>query len=104
MLSVNNLTKRFGGLVAVSSVDLEVKEKEIVSLIGPNGAGKTTLFAMVAGFLKADEGEINFEKASVVGLKPYQICQLGQLRNLKYKKFFVEEFFVKFLPMAIQDL
>ena len=61
LLSVNNLTKRFGGLVAVSSVDLEVKEKEIVSLIGPNGAGKTTLFAMVAGFLKADEGEINFE-------------------------------------------
>ena len=48
MLSVNNLTKRFGGLVAVSSVDLEVKEKEIVSLIGPNGAVKTTLFAMVA--------------------------------------------------------
>ena len=65
MLRVNNLTKKFGGLVAVSSVDLEVNEKEIVSLIGPNGAGKTTLFAMVAGFLKADEGEINFENASI---------------------------------------
>ena len=83
LLSVNNLTKRFGGLVAVSSVDLEVKEKEIVSLIGPNGAGKTTLFAMVAGFLKADEGEINFEKASVVGLKPHQICQLGMVRTFQ---------------------
>ena len=47
MLKVNNVTKRFGGLVAVSSVDLEVNEQEIVSLIGPNGAGKTTLFGPI---------------------------------------------------------
>ena len=83
MLRVNNLTKKFGGLVAVSSVDLEVNEKEIVSLIGPNGAGKTTLFAMVAGFLKADEGEINFENASIVGMKPHQICQRGMVRTFQ---------------------
>ena len=56
LLSVNNLTKRFGGLVAVSSVDLEVKENEIVSLIGPNGAGKTTLFRMIMQQENADTG------------------------------------------------
>ena len=82
MLKVSNVTKRFGGLVAVSSVDLEVNEKEIVSLIGPNGAGKTTLFAMVAGFLKADEGKVDFENASVLGMRPHQICQLGMVRTL----------------------
>ena len=83
MLKVNNVTKRFGGLVAVSSVDLEVNEQEIVSLIGPNGAGKTTLFAMVAGFLKADEGRIDFKNASVLGMKPHQICQLGMVRTFQ---------------------
>ena len=50
MLEVKQLTKRFGGLIAVSAVDLSVIEGEIVSLIGPNGAGKTTLFASIAGF------------------------------------------------------
>ncbi|MBT4849164.1 MAG: ATP-binding cassette domain-containing protein, partial [Alphaproteobacteria bacterium] len=55
MLDVRGITKRFGGLVAVSSVDLSVSEGEIVSLIGPNGAGKTTLFAIIAGFLTPDE-------------------------------------------------
>ena len=58
MLDVRGITKRFGGLVAVSSVDLSVSEGEIVSLIGPNGAGKTTLFAIIAGFLTPDEGEV----------------------------------------------
>ena len=83
MLKVSNVTKRFGGLIAVSSVDLEVNEKEIVSLIGPNGAGKTTLFAMVAGFLKADEGRVDFENASVLGMRPHQICKLGMVRTFQ---------------------
>lgn len=83
MLKVSGLTKRFGGLTAVSSVDLEVSQGEIVSLIGPNGAGKTTLFAMVAGFLKSDEGDIKFQDLSIKGLKPHQICQLGMVRTFQ---------------------
>lgn len=83
MLKVSGLTKRFGGLTAVSSVDLEVSQGEIVSLIGPNGAGKTTLFAMVAGFLKSDEGDIKFQDQSIKGLKPHQICQLGMVRTFQ---------------------
>lgn len=83
MLKVSGVTKRFGGLVAVSAVDLEVSQGEIVSLIGPNGAGKTTLFAMVAGFLKLDEGSVSFEGQSIGGMKPHQICKLGMVRTFQ---------------------
>ena len=83
MLKVEGVTKRFGGLVAVSSVNLEVKRGEIVSLIGPNGAGKTTLFAMVAGFLKPDEGSVFFNNDSIGGMKPHQICSLGMVRTFQ---------------------
>ena len=83
MLNVSGVTKRFGGLTAVSSVDLNVQEGEIVSLIGPNGAGKTTLFAMVAGFLKCDEGQVTFDQVSINGMKPYQISKLGMVRTFQ---------------------
>ena len=83
MLNVSGVTKRFGGLTAVSSVDLNVQEGEIVSLIGPNGAGKTTLFAMVAGFLKCDEGQVTFDQVSINGMKPHQISKLGMVRTFQ---------------------
>ena len=83
MLDVRGITKRFGGLVAVSSVDLSVSEGEIVSLIGPNGAGKTTLFAIIAGFLTPDEGEVTLNSLSINGLKPHKICQLGMVRTFQ---------------------
>ena len=83
MLDVRGITKRFGGLVAVSSVDLSVSEGEIVSLIGPNGAGKTTLFAIIAGFLTPDEGEVTLNSSSINGLKPHKICQRGMVRTFQ---------------------
>ena len=83
MLNVSGVTKRFGGLTAVSSVDLNVQEGEIVSLIGPNGAGKTTLFAMIAGFLKCDEGQVTFDQVSINGMKPHQISKLGMVRTFQ---------------------
>lgn len=83
MLDVRGVTKRFGGLVAVSSVDLSVSRGEIVSLIGPNGAGKTTLFAIIAGFLKPDEGEITLNNNSIRGLKPHKICKMGMVRTFQ---------------------
>lgn len=83
MLDVKGVTKRFGGLTAVSSVDLNVQEGEIVSLIGPNGAGKTTLFAMVAGFLNCDEGTVTLNNTSVNGMKPHQISKLGMVRTFQ---------------------
>ena len=83
MLDVRGVTKRFGGLVAVSSVDLSVSRGEIVSLIGPNGAGKTTLFAIIAGFLKPDEGEITLNNNSISWLKPHKICKMGMVRTFQ---------------------
>ena len=83
MLDVRKATKRFGGLVAVSEVDLHVDQGEIVSLIGPNGAGKTTLFAMIAGFLNSDGGEVTLNGASIIGMKPHRICQMGMVRTFQ---------------------
>jgi branched-chain amino acid transport system ATP-binding protein len=83
VLRVQGVTKRFGGLTAVSSVDLEVNAGEIVSLIGPNGAGKTTLFAIVAGFLKLNDGDIYFNDTSIIDKKPHQICELGMVRTFQ---------------------
>ena len=83
MLEIKNLSKKFGGIHAVDNVSLEIEQGSITGLIGPNGAGKTTLFAMVAGFLKADEGRVDFENASVLGMRPHQICQLGMVRTFQ---------------------
>ena len=83
VLEVKQLTKRFGGLIAVSEVDLSVVEGEIVSLIGPNGAGKTTLFASIAGFLKPDGGDVQLNGRSILNLKPHKICQRGMVRTFQ---------------------
>ena len=83
MLDVQGLSKSFGGLAAVSNVDLHVDAGRIVSLIGPNGAGKTTLFAMVAGFLTPDAGSVRFQDRDIVGLKPHEICARGMVRTFQ---------------------
>jgi branched-chain amino acid transport system ATP-binding protein len=83
MLEVAGLSKNFGGVAAVSNVDLTVEEGRIISLIGPNGAGKTTLFAMVAGFLKPNGGTVTFAGQDITGLKPHRICELGMVRTFQ---------------------
>jgi branched-chain amino acid transport system ATP-binding protein len=65
ILTATKVTKRFGGLVAVNSVDFEIPEKSIVSIIGPNGAGKTTFFNCITGFNNADEGTITFDGTEI---------------------------------------
>ncbi|MGH6630630.1 MAG: ATP-binding cassette domain-containing protein, partial [Burkholderiales bacterium] len=69
ILTSRSLTKRFGGLVALNQLDLDVAEQSIHSVIGPNGAGKTTFFNCVTGFYKPEEGEIRFSEMSLVGLR-----------------------------------
>ena len=83
MLKVRDLTKRFGGLVAVSGASLDVAAGEIVSLIGPNGAGKTTLFELVSGFQRPDAGRIEFQGRSVLGRRPHQLAQIGLVRTFQ---------------------
>jgi len=81
ILSARGATKRFGGLLAVSDLDIEVREESIHSIIGPNGAGKTTFFNCVTGFYKPEEGEITYNDHSLVGLLPDQIVRLGITRT-----------------------
>jgi branched-chain amino acid transport system ATP-binding protein len=83
LLSVRKLTKRFGGLVAVNEISFDLHSGETLGIIGPNGAGKSTVFSLLTGFLPADGGEVSFGGASVLGLRPDQICQLGLARTFQ---------------------
>jgi branched-chain amino acid transport system ATP-binding protein len=77
MLAIDGLTKRFGGLVAVSAVSFAVSRGQVLSIVGPNGAGKTTLFNMIAGVFPPDSGSIAFANERIDGLAPDQICRRG---------------------------
>ena len=77
LLSVDNVSKRFRGLVAVARLSFEVPEGSIFAVIGPNGAGKTTLFNMIAGVYAADGGSITFAGQRIDGLTPDKICRRG---------------------------
>lgn len=83
MLKGQDLTKRFGGLVALSHFDFEVEEGSIVGLIGPNGSGKTTLFNLISGFERPEEGRIMFQGKEITKLKPFEIARLGIARTFQ---------------------
>lgn len=83
LLEVKNITKRFGGLVAVKDFSLDVDRGQIKALIGPNGAGKTTAFNCVAGYYRANEGKVIFDGKDITSLRPDQICKLGLSRTFQ---------------------
>jgi branched-chain amino acid transport system ATP-binding protein len=89
LLDVDGVTKRFGGLMAVSRFSLKVGAGEIVGLIGPNGAGKTTVFHLLSGFSVPTEGTIRFKGVSIVGAKPHAICRRGLVRTFQIVQPFV---------------
>ena len=86
ILQSKAVTKKFGGLIAIDKVTFEIKKGEILGLIGPNGAGKTTLFNTITGFLTPEEGSIQFDGKEMVGLKPFDICDLGIARTFQIVK------------------
>jgi len=88
LLTTTEMTKRFGGLVAVDGLTIEIKENSIHSIIGPNGAGKTTVFNCITGFYKAEEGSIKFNSHSLVGLLPDRIVRLGISRTYQNIRLF----------------
>ncbi len=77
MLEGKKITKRFGGLTALSDVDFEVRRSEIVGLIGPNGSGKTTLFNVISGIYAPDGGDLFFENQKITNLLPYKRARMG---------------------------
>jgi branched-chain amino acid transport system ATP-binding protein len=88
ILSSNNVTKRFGGLVAVDQFDLDLQELSIHSIIGPNGAGKTTFFNCVTGVYSPEEGDISFNGKALKGLQPDRIAHLGIARTYQNIRLF----------------
>jgi branched-chain amino acid transport system ATP-binding protein len=88
VVTITNLTKQFGGLVAIENLDIEVKEQSIHSVIGPNGAGKTTLFNCITGFYRPEIGDIRLDDHSLVGLMPDQIVRHGIARTYQNIRLF----------------
>lgn len=89
ILSVNQLSKNFGGLMAVKELSFNLEKGDILGLIGPNGAGKTTVFNCLTGFIPPDQGEILFHGKSVKDMQPYKISQLGLVRTFQIVKPFL---------------
>ena len=90
ILKTSKLTKRFGNLIAVNRVDLEIRKEEIIGLIGPNGAGKTTFFNLITGLETPDEGQVIFKGTNITTMSPHAICKLGMSRTFQVAKSFTE--------------
>jgi len=88
VLEAQELTKSFGGVAAVTALDLAVEENEIYSVIGPNGAGKTTLFNLLSGRLSCDHGRVFFKGTEITGLPPEQIVRMGMGRSFQVSSIF----------------
>jgi branched-chain amino acid transport system ATP-binding protein len=88
ILRIENVTKRFGGLVAVDDVSFDVKRGEVFALIGPNGAGKTTLFNCITGIFPPSEGRVVFNGQDIAGAKPHQAATLGIARTFQNIRLF----------------
>ncbi|MBA7659163.1 Lipopolysaccharide export system ATP-binding protein LptB [subsurface metagenome] len=90
ILEVNKVSKYFGGLAAVSELDLGVADSEILGLIGPNGAGKTTLFNVISGFFPPTSGKVIFEGRDITGLKAHEVAHLGISRTFQASTLFMK--------------
>lgn len=88
LLQTTDVVKRFGGLVAVNKISLSLEQGRIASIIGPNGAGKTTFFNTLTGIYKPDEGQINFNDRSLIGLRPDQVSERGISRTFQNIRLF----------------
>jgi branched-chain amino acid transport system ATP-binding protein len=86
LLVVKEMTKQFGGLRAVDSLDLQIEEGQIFGLIGPNGAGKSTAFNCIAGVFPPTAGEITFDGKNINGSKPWDLCKAGLARTFQIVK------------------
>jgi branched-chain amino acid transport system ATP-binding protein len=90
VLQIDEVTKNFGGLVAVNGLSFVLNRGEILALIGPNGAGKTTVFNVITGYYRPDNGRILLDGRSIEGLKPHGICRLGLVRTFQIVQPFLE--------------
>ena len=101
-IKTENLTKRFGGLVAVNNVDLIIEENRLTSIIGPNGAGKTTLYNLLIGLMKPDGGKIYFQGKDITGYPPHSIVKEGIARSFQILNIFTELSLFENIRIAVQ--
>jgi branched-chain amino acid transport system ATP-binding protein len=90
LLDIHDLTKNFGGLIAVNQFNISVGENQIVALIGPNGAGKTTVFNLITGVIKPTSGRVEFDGKNVTGKPPHVLAKLGIGRTFQLTPLFTE--------------
>lgn len=88
LLQITELTKKFGGLVAVKDFSLSIKSNSLTGIIGPNGAGKTTVFNLITGMITPTSGKILFQNRNIVGLKPFEVYRLGITRTFQNIRLF----------------
>ena len=88
LLSIRDVTRRFGGIVAIDEVSLDVERGQIVGLIGPNGAGKTTLFNVITRLYKPDSGELEFDGKSLLRTPPHRVVRRGIARTFQNVELF----------------
>lgn len=102
IIKTQNLTKRFGGLVAVNQVDLAIEENRLTSIIGPNGAGKTTFFNLLTGLMKPDSGKIYLKGEDITGYPPHRITKDGIARSFQVLNIFTEVTAFENVRIAVQ--
>ncbi len=101
ILSVRNLTKRFGGLTALNDLSFEVRSDEILGLIGPNGAGKSTTFDLISGFRRPTAGTLHFRGRNMAGLDASAVSRLGLVRTFQHASFFREMTVVDNIALSV---
>jgi branched-chain amino acid transport system ATP-binding protein len=89
MLEVKKLSKSFGGLSAITNLDLDIFDSEILGVIGPNGAGKTTLFNVISGFHTPTSGKVIFNGHDITGLKAHEVAHIGISRTFQVSNLFM---------------
>jgi len=103
LLEVENLTKKFGGLIAVDDVFLEIRKETITGLIGPNGSGKTTLLNCINGFYVPENGTIRYKDKLIQGMKPHQIANAGIGRTFQVPRIFKRMTIIENLMAPVLD-
>ena len=102
LLSLQNVSRRFGSLTALSNISIDVPEGELRAVIGPNGAGKTTLFNLISGFFPPSEGDVIFDGKSVNGVSPEKLVHRGIIRTFQITEIFLDLTVYQNLEIAVE--
>ncbi|MDA3920196.1 MAG: ABC transporter ATP-binding protein [Salinisphaera sp.] len=102
LLSLKNVSRRFGSLAALSNISLEIPQGELRAIIGPNGAGKTTLFNLISGLFPPSEGEVLFDGQSIKGVSPARLVHRGMIRTFQITEIFLNLTVYQNLEIAVE--